>query len=68
MSAAAVKASPHDRIDETHKKKTTFIYLQKNTRSLNSSERIEEMHCELHDISWDAILISDTWRQSKEIW
>ena len=62
------EASPHDCIKETHKKRTTFIVLQKNTRSLNSSERLEEMHSELHDISWDAILISETWRQSKEIW
>ena len=62
------EASPHDCIEETHKKRTTFIVLQKNTRSLNSSERLEEMHSELHDIRWDAILISETWRQSKEIW
>ena len=62
------EASPHDCIEETHKKRTTFIVLQKNTRSLNSSERLEEMHSELHDIRWDATLISETWRQSKEIW
>ena len=29
---------------------------------------LEEMLSELHKISWDAILISETWRQSKEIW
>ena len=62
------EASPRDRTEEKHKKRTTFIVLQKNTRSLNSSERLEEMHSELHKISLDAILISETWRQSKEIW
>ena len=62
------EASPQDCIKETHKKRTTFIVLQKNTRSLNSSERIEEMHRELQDTSWDAVLISETWRQNKEIW
>ena len=62
------EASPHDCIKETHKKRTTFIVLQKNTRSLNSSERLEEMLSELYKISWDAILISETWRQNKEIW
>ena len=62
------EASPQDCIKETHKKRTTFIVLQNNTRSLNSSERIEEMHRELQDTSWDAVLISETWRQNKEIW
>ena len=62
------EASPRDCTEETRKKKTTFIVLQKNTRSLNSSERLEEMLSELHKISWDAILISETLRQHKEIW
>ena len=62
------EASPRDRTEETHKKKTTFVVLQKNTRSLNSSDCLEEMLSELHKISWDAKLISETWRQSKEIW
>ena len=56
------QASPHDRNGGQHKKKTTFIVLQKNTRSLNSSERLEEMFGELHKIDWDAVLISETWR------
>ena len=50
------------------RKKTIFIVLQKNTRSLSSSERLEEMFSEIHKVEWDAILISETWRQSKEIW
>ena len=62
------EASPRDRTEEMHKRKTTFIVLQKNTRSLNSSERLEVMCSELHRINWDAILISETWRQNKEIW
>ena len=62
------EASLHDRNEGPHKEKTTFIVLQKNTRSLNSSERLEEMFSELHKIDWDAILISETWRQNKEVW
>ena len=37
-------------------------------RSTNSSERIEELFSELHQVTWDVILISGTWRQGKEIW
>ena len=61
------KASHQDQNEEPQKK-TTFIVLQKNTRSLSSSERLEEMVSELHRVEWDAILISETWRQTKEIW
>ena len=32
---------------------------------MHSSERIEEMVCELEGYGWDAILLSDTWRQDK---
>ena len=59
------KASHQDRNKEPQKK-TTFIVLQKNTRSLSSSERLEKMISELHRVEWDAILISETWRQTKE--
>ena len=63
-SAAAEK--PHTTNEtENSTRKTTFIVLQKNTRSLNSSERLEEMFSELQDTSWDAILISETWHQKK---
>ena len=53
--------------NEEPQEKTTFIVLQKNTRSLSSSERQEEMICELHCVECDAILISETWRQTQEI-
>ena len=49
----------------------TFIVLQKNMRSMHSSERIEELvcECELEGYRWDAILLSETWRQDKaEMW
>ena len=34
-------------------------------RSVHSSERIEEMVCELEGCRWDAILMSETWRSDK---
>ena len=38
-------------------------------RSTHSSERIEEMVCELEGYRWDAILLCETWRQEKsDIW
>ena len=47
----------------------TFIVLQRNMRSMHSSERIEEMVCEFEGYRWDAILLSETWRPAKsEIW
>ena len=61
------KASCQGRNEEPQEK-TTFIVLQKNARSLGSSKRLEEMICELHCVEWDVILISETWRQTKEIW
>ena len=35
-------------------------------RSMHSSERIEEMVWELEGYRWDAMLLSETWRQDKE--
>ena len=36
---------------------------------MHSSERIEEMVCELEGYRWNALLLSETWRQDKsEIW
>ena len=61
------KVSPQTRSEELQDK-TTFILLQKNTRSMNSSERREELFSEIHQVAWDVILISETWRQGKEIW
>ena len=47
----------------------TFIVLQKDVRSLNSSERFEELTQEVEGCMWDAILISETWRASNaQIW
>ena len=68
MVSSSSGASPQDCNMEKNKKKKTFIVFQKNTRSLSTSERFEEMCKELQDTSWDAILISETWRQNKEIW
>ena len=43
-----------------------ILILQKNMRSMHSSEKIEEMVSELR---WDAILLSETWRHEQaEIW
>ena len=33
--------------------------------SIHSSERIEELVCELEGCKWNAILLSDTWTQEK---
>ena len=34
-------------------------------RSMHSSERIEEMICELEGYRWDAVLLNETWRPAK---
>ena len=52
-------------LEETRKDTTTFVVLQKNSRSMNSSERLDELLRELHRVRWDVILISETWRQNK---
>ena len=50
-------------------KDSTFIVLLKNVRSLNSSERFEELTQEMEGCRWDALLISETWRCNKaEMW
>ena len=66
-SGSSSKVSPQTQ-SEGKLGKTKFIVLQKNMRSMNSSERIEELFSELHQVTWDVILISETWRQGKEIW
>ena len=36
---------------------------------MNSSERTEEMICDLEGYRWDAVLLNETWRAAKsEIW
>ena len=37
-------------------------------RSMSSNERLDELIRELYRVEWDVILISETWRQSKEVW
>ena len=55
--------------EKAKSKDTTFIVFQNNMRSINSSERINEMVCEVEGYRWDAILMSETWRPDKsEIW
>ena len=66
-SGSSSKVSPQTESEELQEK-TTFIVLQKNTRSMISSERLEELFSEIHQAAWDVILISETWRQGKEIW
>ena len=48
--------------NEKHSKnrEVTLIILQKNMRSMHSSEKIEELETELEDYRWDAILLSET--------
>ena len=64
--SSSSKTSPQSRSEES--KKTTFTVLQKKMRSLSSNERLDELIKELHRIDWDVILISETWRQNKEVW
>ena len=50
-------------------KEVTFIILQKNMRSMHSSEKIEELATELEGYRWDAILLNETWRhEPAELW
>ena len=37
-------------------------------RSMSSNERLDELIRELHRVDWDVILLSETWRQNKEVW
>ena len=60
------KISPQSRNEESQR--TTFTVLQKNMRSMNSNDRLDELIRELYQVDWDVILISETWRQNKEVW
>ena len=66
-SGSRSKVSPQTR-SEVSQDKTTFDVLQKNIRSMTSSERLEELFTGVHQVAWNVILISETWRQGKEIW
>ena len=50
-------------------KDVTFVLVQKNVRSLTSSDRIEILIREVEGCKWDAPLQGETWRPSKaELW
>ena len=50
-------------------KEVTFIVLQKNERSMNSSDRVEKLIREVEGCRWDALLTSESGRSEKaEIW
>ena len=59
------KILPQSRSEESQR--TTFTVLQKNMRSMNSNERLDELIRELYQVDWDVILISETWRQNKDL-
>ena len=55
--------------DKATNNDVAFITLQKNMRSMHSSERIEEMVCEFEGYRWDALLLCETWGHvNEEIW
>ena len=60
------KTSPQSRKEELQR--TTFTVLQKDMRSMSTNDRLDELIKELHQVDWDVILISETWRQNKEVW
>ena len=60
------KTSPQSRREESQR--TTFTVPQKNMSSMSSNERLDELIRELYRVDWDVILISETWRQNKEVW
>ena len=54
---------------KTDEKRHYFHRASKNTRSMNSIDRIEQMMRELAGYRWDAITKKETWRPSKsELW
>ena len=61
--------STEEKDKHSKNKEVTFIILQKNMRSMHSSEKIEELVTELEGYRWDAILLSETWRhEPAELW
>ena len=63
QTAAAAPVQTRQQVRQKNEKHT-FIVLQKNVRSMNSSERLDELTQEEDGCRWDAILISETWRAS----
>ena len=48
-----------------HAKYSTFVVIQKNVRSLKTSDRIEESLREVEGCKWDSLLLCGTWRPAK---
>ena len=65
-SGSSMNSPPKEK--EERQETTISTVLQKNTRSMSSSQRLEELFSEVYRVRWDVILISETWRQGKEIW
>ena len=54
---------------ETKPKEVTFTHgSAKNTRSMGSSERFDELFQEVKGAMLDVILVSEIWRPNKEVW
>ena len=69
QDAAAAAARSRLRLKVKRSSHRQYSLSSKRTRSpMNSSERIEEMFSEVQQVAWDAISISETWRQGKKIW
>ena len=67
--AAAAPKQTRKLVRQKVKTYITFIILHRNVRSLNSSERFEELTQEVEGCRCGAILISERWRASNaEIW
>ena len=61
--------STEEKDKHSKNKEVTFVILQKNMRSMHSSEKIEELVTEHEGYRWDAILLSETWRhEPAELW
>ena len=61
--------STKEKDNHSKNKEVTFIILQKNMRSVHSSEKIEELVSELDGYRWDAILLNETrTHEQAEIW
>ena len=68
--AAAAPKQTRQQVSQKVKKALPSSYYKKKVRSLNSSERFEELTQEVEGCRWDAFLISETWRveQRRDFW
>ena len=66
------KTKPQQQKKEKGRKITLrnlFDMVQKKERYLNNGDRFDELHTDVEDWNWDAVLLDETWRQAqKEIW